>query len=56
LFVDCIWLALDIDNFKPLNDEYGHPAVDELLEKMGNLLNKKVEKKILWDVLEEKSS
>jgi diguanylate cyclase (GGDEF)-like protein len=41
LFVDCIWLALDIDNFKSLNDEYDHPTGDELLEKMGNLLNKK---------------
>ena len=41
MFVDCIWLALDIDNFKSFNDEYGHPAGDELLEKMGNLLNKK---------------
>jgi len=36
-----IWLALDVDNFKRFNDQYGHPAGDELLEKMGNLLNKK---------------
>lgn len=36
-----VWLALDVDNFKSFNDEHGHPAGDELLEKMGNLLNEK---------------
>jgi len=36
---ELIWLALDIDNFKHFNDQYGHPAGDELLEKMGSLLN-----------------
>jgi len=35
------WLALDVDNFKRFNDQYGHPAGDDLLQKMGNLLNKK---------------
>jgi diguanylate cyclase (GGDEF)-like protein len=38
---DLVWLALDIDNFKAFNDKYGHPAGDELLEKMGSLLNEK---------------
>lgn len=38
---ELIWLALDIDNFKQFNDQYGHPAGDQLLERMGSLLNKK---------------
>lgn len=39
-----VWLALDVDNFKSFNDMYGHPAGDELLEKMGDLLIKKCRK------------
>ncbi len=35
------WLALDVDNFKSFNDQHGHPAGDELLAKMGELLTKK---------------
>ena len=36
-----VWLALDVDNFKRFNDLYGHPAGDDLLQKMGDLLNRK---------------
>lgn len=35
-----IWLALDVDHFKKFNDEYGHPAGDALLSKMGSMLVK----------------
>lgn len=41
---DLVWLALDVDNFKSFNDQYGHLAGDELLEKIGDLLNKKCRK------------
>ncbi len=36
-----VWLALDVDNFKAFNDQNGHVAGDELLQKMGELLNTK---------------
>ena len=36
-----VWLALDVDNFKAFNDQNGHVAGDELLQKMGELLNAK---------------
>ncbi len=32
-------LMLDIDNFKKYNDSYGHPAGDNLLKELANLIN-----------------
>jgi diguanylate cyclase (GGDEF)-like protein len=39
-----VWLTMDIDKFKNFNDQYGHPAGDELLERMGRLLTGNVRK------------
>jgi len=41
---ELVWLAMDVDNFKRFNDDYGHLAGDALLKSMGDLLNEKVRK------------
>ena len=41
---ELVWLALDVDNFKRFNDNYGHLAGDDLLKSMGDLLIEKVRK------------
>lgn len=41
---DCLIIMLDLDNFKEVNDNYGHLIGDSLLKEVANLLNKKFRK------------
>jgi diguanylate cyclase (GGDEF)-like protein len=39
---DCVIVVCDMDNFKEVNDRYGHLVGDEILRNVGNLLQRSI--------------
>jgi len=39
---DCVVVVCDMDNFKEVNDRYGHLVGDEILRNVGNLLERSI--------------
>jgi len=40
--LDCVVVVCDMDNFKEVNDRYGHLVGDEILRNVGNLLERSI--------------
>ena len=38
----CVWVMLDVDHFKQVNDRYGHPVGDRVLVALASLLRRRL--------------